>query len=138
MIEKAKWYEEATRGFEQDSEYWAEGMKLEFAEEVIRLMSERKMSRADLARKLGTSPAYVTKILHWTANLTLVSMAKIALALDARVSLSLAPRYPIEQRPTMELQPRTAARRATTREVTLAREPVAPYLAKRRERATKR
>ena len=69
--------------------YWAEGLKLEFAEAVGRLMEEKNMTRAELARKLGTSPAYVTRILRWTANLTLVSMAKIALALDARVSLGI-------------------------------------------------
>lgn len=92
MTEAAKWFQDMTARHEQDPKYWAEGLKLEFAEQVGRLLEERKMTRAELARRLGTSPAYVTKILHWTANLTLESMAKIALALDARVTLELAPR----------------------------------------------
>ncbi len=92
MIEKAAWYEEMTKEFDNDPDYWAEGLKLDFAEEVGRLMQEQKISRAELARRLGTSPAYVTKILHWTANLTLTSMSKIALAFDARVELKLIPR----------------------------------------------
>jgi transcriptional regulator with XRE-family HTH domain len=78
--------------FDNDPEYWAEGLKLDFAEEVGRLMEEQSVSRAELARRLGTSPAYVTKILRWTANLTLVSMSRIALALGSRVHLSLAPK----------------------------------------------
>ena len=92
MIEKATWYEEMRKGFDNDPDYWAEGLKLDFAEEVGRLMEEQKVSRAELARRLGTSPAYVTKILHWTANLTLTSMSKIALAFGSRVYLSLAPK----------------------------------------------
>ena len=89
MMEAAKWFREMVARHEQDPRYWADGLKLEFAEQVGRLLEEQKMSRAELARRLGTSPAYVTKILHWTANLTLESMAKIALALDARVSLEI-------------------------------------------------
>jgi transcriptional regulator with XRE-family HTH domain len=92
MIEKAAWYEEITKEFDNDPNYWAEGLKLDFAEEVGRLMEEQKVSRAELARRLGTSPAYITKILHWTANLTLTSMSKIALAFGSRVHLNLAPK----------------------------------------------
>jgi transcriptional regulator with XRE-family HTH domain len=92
VIEKAAWYEEMRKEFDNDPEYWAEGLKLDFAEEVGRLMEEQNVSRAELARRLGTSPAYVTKILRWTANLTLTSMSKIALAFGSRVRLSLGPK----------------------------------------------
>jgi len=92
MIERDSWYEAQRAEFDNDPDYWAEGLKLDFAEEVGRLMEEQKISRAELARRLGTSPAYVTKILHWTANLTLTSMSKIALAFGSRVYLTLAPK----------------------------------------------
>jgi transcriptional regulator with XRE-family HTH domain len=92
VIERDNWYEAQRAEFENDPDYWAEGLKLDFAEEVGRLMEEQKVSRAELARRLGTSPAYVTKILHWTANLTLTSMSKIALAFGSRVRLNLAPK----------------------------------------------
>ena len=92
MIERDSWYEAQRAEFDNDPDYWAEGLKLDFAEEVGRLMEEQKVSRAELARRLGTSPAYVTKILHWTANLTLTSMSKIALAFGSRVHLNLAPK----------------------------------------------
>jgi transcriptional regulator with XRE-family HTH domain len=92
VIERDNWYEAQRKEFDNDPDYWAEGLKLEFAEEVGRLMEEQNVSRAELARRLGTSPAYVTKILRWTANLTLISMSKIALALGSRVHLSLTPK----------------------------------------------
>jgi transcriptional regulator with XRE-family HTH domain len=102
MIEEAGWYKEMRKEFENDPEYWSEGLKLDFAEEVGRLMEEQNVSRAELARRLGTSPAYVTKILRWTANLTLISMSKIALALGSRVHLSLTPkRAPSSGRATL-------------------------------------
>jgi len=78
-----------TEGYERDPEFLLQDAKLAFAEQLEELLERRHLSRADLARKLGTSPAYVTRILRWTANLTIESMAKIALALDARVSLGI-------------------------------------------------
>lgn len=100
MIERDSWYEAQRAEFQNDPDYWAEALKLDFAEEVGRLMEEKKVSRAELARRLGTSPAYVTKILHWTANLTLQSMSKIALALDSRVVLALTPKgAPLRTKP---------------------------------------
>jgi transcriptional regulator with XRE-family HTH domain len=121
MIEKATWYEEMRKGFDNDPDYWAEGLKLDFAEEVGRLMEEQKVSRAELARRLGTSPAYVTKILHWTANLTLISMSKIALAFGARVHLNLAPKNAPPGRRAAAVRP--THRRARQREFVVADRP---------------
>lgn len=48
-------------------------------------MEEQKVSRAELARRLGTSRAYVTKLLGGNANFTLHTMTKVAMALGATV-----------------------------------------------------
>jgi len=121
MIERDSWYEAQRTQFQNDPDYCAEGLKLDFAEEVGRLMDEKKMSRAELARRLGTSPAYVTKILHWTANLTLVSMSKIALAFDTRVALALVPKdAPLSTKPA---RVRAPARRERQREFVAADRP---------------
>lgn len=89
MIERARWYDELTRGFEQDPEYWVEYLKLVFGEEVGRLMDERGMSQAELARKLDVSRAYITRLFRGTFNPTVETLVKVALALDARVALHL-------------------------------------------------
>jgi transcriptional regulator with XRE-family HTH domain len=81
--------------FEQaykSDEYWLDGPILEFGEELSRLMQEQKISKAELARRLGTSPAYVTKVLRGNANFTLASMAKLARVFDHEVRVHLAPR----------------------------------------------
>ncbi|MCX6842089.1 MAG: helix-turn-helix transcriptional regulator [candidate division WOR-3 bacterium] len=92
MTEAAEWFRQMVARHEGEPEYWVEYLKLVFSEEIGRIMDERGVSQAELARRLGTSRAYVAKVLRSTANLTLATMAKLALALDARVDLSLVPK----------------------------------------------
>jgi transcriptional regulator with XRE-family HTH domain len=61
-----------------------------FTEEVLAVMERRGISRSELARRLGASPAYVTKILRGDANFTLASMAKLAAALEAELEIGLS------------------------------------------------
>lgn len=80
---------------ERDPAYWAEGAWLRFTEELLALMTAQKITRADLARRVGVSPAYITKVFRGTVNLTLETMSRLALAVGASVRLHVAP---IDQR----------------------------------------
>ena len=91
-ISAAEWYQERTRGLDNDPEFLLEVVKLAFAEELCRLLEEQGVSRTQLAERLGTSRAYITRILRTDYNLTAETMVKVALALDARVVLSLQSR----------------------------------------------
>ncbi|MCX6844164.1 MAG: helix-turn-helix transcriptional regulator [candidate division WOR-3 bacterium] len=91
MIEKAEWYERLTKDFDKDPEYWVEEMRFAFSDEVGRIMDERGVSRAELARRLNSSPAYVTRLFRAMFNPTLLTLAKVAVALDAKVALHLSP-----------------------------------------------
>ncbi|HYU35589.1 MAG TPA: helix-turn-helix transcriptional regulator [Thermoanaerobaculia bacterium] len=71
-------------------DYWVDGPITEFSEDIWRLMEEQKVSRAELARRLGTSRAYVTKLLGGNANFTLHTMTKVAMALGATVHIHVA------------------------------------------------
>lgn len=73
-------------------EYWLEGPILDFTEDLSRVMAEKKVSRSELARRIGASPAYVTKVLRGNVNFTLASMSKLARAFDFEVRLHLGPR----------------------------------------------
>jgi transcriptional regulator with XRE-family HTH domain len=84
-------YRERVRSIENTPEFLLEGVKLAFAEELCRLLEEQGVSRRQLAERLGTSRAYVTRILRTDYNLTAETMVKVALALHARVSLHLSP-----------------------------------------------
>src|SRR5574344_1087969 len=74
---------------EQQDEYWVEGAKIEFAEQMLAQMEAQNISRTDLATRLGTSSAYVTKILRGSTNFTLESMVSIARALNCELCTHL-------------------------------------------------
>ena len=61
--------------------------------DLLRLLDRLGVSRSELARRLGASPAHVTQILRGDTNFTLVSLEKLAAALGAelRVVLDLEP-----------------------------------------------
>lgn len=71
-------------------DYWVDVPITEFVEGIHRLMEERGVSRAELARRLGTSRAYVTKLLGGNANFTLETMTKVAMALGAKVHVHVS------------------------------------------------
>ena len=76
---------------ERDPAYWAEGAWLRFTEELLALMNAQNVTRAELARRVGVSPAYITKVFRGTVNLTLETMSRLALAVGASVRLHVAP-----------------------------------------------
>ena len=70
-------------------DYWVAGAIFDFTEEVVCLMEEKNITRSELAKKMGTSPAYITKVLRGSTNFTLASMVKLARALELEVRIRL-------------------------------------------------
>lgn len=75
----------------QSHAYHAEGASIRFTEDLVAIMKSRGLTRTALAEKIGTSPAYVTKILRGDTNFTLDSMVRIAQALGCEIDLILRP-----------------------------------------------
>jgi hypothetical protein len=86
-------YAEFLRDAEKTPEYWTQTAILDFTEELSRLMSEANppINRAELAKRIKASPAYVTKVLRGNVNFTLETMTKLARAVGAVVRIHLAP-----------------------------------------------
>jgi transcriptional regulator with XRE-family HTH domain len=57
--------------------------------EIDWLMRENKISRADLASRMGVSPGRVSQVLSGGENLTLRTLASLAAALDAHFEVEL-------------------------------------------------
>lgn len=87
---KVRSFEELYREAEKHDDYWEFGVVLRVLEELVARMESQQISRAELARRLGTSPAYVTKILRGNANFTLTSLVKLARAVGAELVVSFA------------------------------------------------
>src|SRR5436305_12498574 len=87
---KPKSFPELFEQAERHDDYWVAGAILEFTEGVVREMERQGVTRTELARRLGATPAYVTKILRGKANFTLETMVRLARALDVRLHVQLA------------------------------------------------
>lgn len=61
-------------------------LRIDAAYAIEQAMKSARVSRSELATKLGTSKSYITKILTGDANLTLDTMASIATALDMSIA----------------------------------------------------
>lgn len=77
---------------ENDDGFWTEKNILDFTTELFHLMEHRGISKKELAERLGTSQAYITKIFRGNANFTLASMTKLVRALDAKLDIQIVPK----------------------------------------------
>ena len=76
FAEDAKW--------RQDNEVWLKWSQ-GIAMKIIDYMQEHKLSRADIASRLGCSPQYVSKILSGHTNFSFKSIAEIEKCLNIRI-----------------------------------------------------
>lgn len=74
----------------QTHSYQVEKTKLEFVRGVTRLMKLKGINNADLALKIDTSNAYITKALRGDSNFTIDSMVKLASAVGAKLHIHVA------------------------------------------------
>jgi len=68
-----------------------ETLIFEATEVISELLDVRRMSRKDLAKKLGRSKGFVTQVLAGDRNMTLRTLADLAFALNQRVELEAVP-----------------------------------------------
>lgn len=68
---------------------------LEFTEELWRVMQEQGVTGTELGRRIGSSQAYISRVLNGGANFTLGSMTKLALGLGRELKLHLAPAHTV-------------------------------------------
>ena len=73
---------------ESSVDYWRDIAVTDFTRELHARMESLKVSQGELARRMGTSRPYVTKLLEGS-NFTLQTMVKLAMALEAVVRLRL-------------------------------------------------
>lgn len=72
------------REWENDPGFLTEDFILELNEQICEWMEKQNISRSELARRLGKSRAYVTRMLNGSHNLTVGTLVKVAHALGAK------------------------------------------------------
>jgi transcriptional regulator with XRE-family HTH domain len=73
----------------QHDSYWVEQAKLDFSITLEKRRRSAKLSYAELANKIGTSAAYISKVFKGDANLTIESMVKLSRATGGKISLNI-------------------------------------------------
>ena len=69
-------------------DYWLDIAQTDFAREMHRRMKDLNVNPTELARRMGTSKAYISQLLDG-GNFTLQTMVKIAMALGSVVHVNL-------------------------------------------------
>ncbi len=67
--------------------YWTSRAILEFTSDLYQLMKQRGKTKADTARVLKTSQAYMTKVFKGDVNFTIDSMVRLTRALGGKVHI---------------------------------------------------
>ncbi|MEJ5360211.1 MAG: helix-turn-helix transcriptional regulator [Desulfobacterales bacterium] len=65
-----------------------EQLILDVTEKICKQLKEDNISRSDLARRLNKTKGYISQLLNGARNLTLRTIADIAVAIDCRVVIS--------------------------------------------------
>lgn len=89
-------FREDLRWAREHPEYWAEGLKLEASDAINGALEAQGVSRAELARRLDCTPAFVTKILRGYHNLSLDTLARVGVALGIQWKLAASPSLRLE------------------------------------------
>jgi transcriptional regulator with XRE-family HTH domain len=74
----------------RDVAYWSEVAFLSFTESLLKLMGD-DVSQAELARRVGVSRGYISRVFRGVENLTLETITKLAVAVGGSVRLHVAP-----------------------------------------------
>lgn len=91
--------------YRNDPVYIAIGLAMEVTESVARELRRRKLTRAWVARQMGVSQAHVSKVMSAPPNMTLTTIAKMA------VALGYEPRVVLKGRRLKPVGPKTPSRK---------------------------
>src|SRR5436190_12093848 len=89
-MESLESYRQMFAEAETSVDYWLAGPVTDFTEDLCRLMEEKGITRAELARRIGSSRAYITKLLGGNANYTLTTMVKLAMAVGGAIHIHIS------------------------------------------------
>lgn len=93
MLKVSEWYEQNIAPFRDTPEFQIERVLVDIGEQIVAQMENQGVSRAELARRLGVSRPFVTRLLTGNPNLTVKTLVRVALAAGLVVEVNLEPRY---------------------------------------------
>jgi len=76
----------------ESGDLYVEWAKINIAEQISLAMKREDVNKAELARRLGKSRAYMTQILQGDVNFTVSSLVRIATTLECDVEVKFVPK----------------------------------------------
>lgn len=105
------WFKEKLDKFKDDIDFLAEKVILDLTEQIVAHMKENNIKRAEFAKRLGVSKAFVTKLLNGHSNLNIKTMVSVAKTLDCELNIGFGPKTFEVRRfysaPTKQFDPNT-------------------------------
>ncbi|MFQ3550390.1 MAG: helix-turn-helix transcriptional regulator [Armatimonadota bacterium] len=100
----------------QTKGFHLEEVLLDITETICEIMQDDNISRAELARRLGKSRAWITKALNGERNLTIKTVVDILWELDYKVKFEAVPKNPVpEEKPIKNISSISSRARKVTR-----------------------
>lgn len=85
MMAQRTWLQQFEQEYGEDPGYLAAGFMRQLVDEVCRRMDDLHLTQRELAARMGTSQAYVAKVLNHHPNMTVKSLMQLATALELQV-----------------------------------------------------
>ncbi len=96
-MKKQLWLDSRIEKYREDREFKLEGLKLSVTEEICALMEASEITRDGLAKMMGCSNAYITKLLSGRENITLAKLLQISEALGTELKINFIPRGKVKR-----------------------------------------
>ena len=94
MSEEQDWLQQFEDEYRKDPDYITEKTFLETMEKVLAVMEDKGISKAELAERMDVSRAYISKLFNNSTNLTLTTLAKLSVALDISIGITIGAEEP--------------------------------------------
>lgn len=89
--DKTSWFEKELKKLENNTDALAYKYILDFSENVLEILDKQGIKNKNkfLANKLGTSPAYISKLFNGKTNFTVKKLVAISKAVDYELVINL-------------------------------------------------
>ena len=84
-----KYYADFISARKKTDSYWVESAKLDFSSEMEKRRKVAGLSNLDVAKKIGASAAYISKVFKGDANFTIESMVKLSRATGGKLQIKI-------------------------------------------------
>jgi len=94
IVDKKDWFEKEINKLDNDIDSFTYKYILDFSENVFEILAKKgiKSKNKYLAKKLGCSPAYISKLFNGRSNFTVRKLVELAKAVDYELKINLSPR----------------------------------------------